>query len=44
MSNYDDGLKQHFAYVYCTDQFVPKTEDSFSNNKLKHFFDSKLIL
>ena len=31
-------------YIYCTNQFNPKTEDSSSNKKLGHSFDTYLIL
>ena len=38
------GLKRHFVYIYCTEQFNPYTEDSSSNNKLKHSLDTNLTL
>ena len=38
-----DGLKQHFVYIYCTNQFNPKTEDSSSTKKREHSLDSYLI-
>ena len=39
-----DGLKEYFVYIYYTNQFNPKTEDSTSNKELEHSLDTYLIL
>ena len=39
-----DDLKQHFVYIFCTNQFDPKTEDTSSDKELKQYLDTNLIL
>ena len=42
--HFSASLKQHYAHIYRTDQFNPKTEDSFSNKELEHSLDTYLII